>query len=561
LPLPTLAHQQHWRSLAGWLLAKHATFRKAVNAANGFPAKGSGAGAAARSASNDAMRSLLAELAGQPGLAAAVDVARRLPPPRYSDEAWAIAAALLAILPQVAAHLMLTFRANSAVDFVQGTIAALDALGTADEPTDLLLRLDFQLLHLLVDEFQDTSYTQLELIRRLTAGWQRGDGRTLFAVGDPMQSVYRFREAEVRLFVEAQARKLIGEIPVECLTLRCNFRAQAKLVEWVNAVFPHVLGARSDPWRSVVAFAEATPMKPALGGSAASIEAFADASAESAAVVEHIRTSLSAGAKDIAVLVRARAHLDAVLPALRSAQIPFAAVDLDVLAQRQPVQDLLSLTHALAQPTDRLAWLSVLRAPWCGITLPDLFVVLAAADQLGKSSLAPALEIIDSISGLSDDGRRRLERIARALVPALASRGCTTLERRVRGAWLALGGPACAEDVVDLNAAERFFALLADHEIAGDIAEWSAFLAALTTLPAEPDVAAGSCVQVMTLHRAKGLEFDTVIVPGTRANAQPRHESIVALAPATAWTAAGADEQARWRRRSHLPLSLRSCFR
>jgi ATP-dependent exoDNAse (exonuclease V) beta subunit len=282
----------------------------------------------------------------------------------------------------------------------------------------------------------------------------------------------------------------------------------------VNAVFPHVLGARSDPWRGVVAFAEATPMQPALRGSAASIEAFTDANSEAAAVVEHVQASLSAGAKDIAVLVRARAHLDAVLPALRAAQIPFAAVDLDVLAQRQPVQDLLSLTHALAQPTDRLAWLSVLRAPWCGITLPDLFLLVAAAAQLGKGSLAPTLPIIDSISGLSDDGRRRLERTTRALVPALASRGCATLANRVRGTWLALGGPACAEDAVDLNAAERFFAVLADHEIAGDIADWSAFLAALATLPAEPVVAAGSRVQVMTLHRAKGLQFDTVIVPG-----------------------------------------------
>jgi superfamily I DNA/RNA helicase len=231
-------------------------------------------------------------------------------------------------------------------------------------------------------------------------------------------------------------------------------------------------------------------------------------------VIESIRASLSTGAKDIAVLVRARAHLDAVLPALRSAQIPFAAVDLDVLAQRQPVQDLVSLTHALTQPTDRLAWLAVLRAPWCGITLPDLFAVVAAADSSGRAPLAPTLQIIDSISGLSDDGRRRLERIARALVPALASRGRATLGRRVRGAWLAVGGPACAEDMVDLNAAERFFALLAGHEIAGDIADWSAFLAALTTLPAEPDVAVGSRVQGMTLHRAKGLQFDTVIVPG-----------------------------------------------
>jgi len=83
------------------------------------------------------------------------------------------------------------------------TIRADRALGDEQAPTDLSLRLDYQIKHLLVDEFQDTSQNQYTLFSKLTAGWTPGDQRTLFLVGDPMQSIYRFREAEVGLFLQA----------------------------------------------------------------------------------------------------------------------------------------------------------------------------------------------------------------------------------------------------------------------------------------------------------------------------------------------------------------------
>ena len=81
-------------------------------------------------------------------------------------------------------------------------MAAQRALGEAENPTDLALSLDYQVQHLLIDEFQDTSVSHYDLLEKLVAGWEPGDGRTIFAVGDPMQSIYRFREAEVGLFLK-----------------------------------------------------------------------------------------------------------------------------------------------------------------------------------------------------------------------------------------------------------------------------------------------------------------------------------------------------------------------
>src|SRR5205823_9669314 len=123
------------------------------------------------------------------------------------------------------------------------------------------------------------------------------------------------------------------------------------------------------------------------------LDVYADPQAEGDGVVSLVTAAQAARSKHIAILVRARPHLNCILPALRRAGIAFAAVDLESLAQRQAILDLLSLTHALAQPADRLAWLAVLRAPWCGVALPDLYTLAQAADTSDwcAAVIAPAI--------------------------------------------------------------------------------------------------------------------------------------------------------------------------
>src|SRR6185312_8618766 len=142
--------------------------------------------------------------------------------------------------------------------------------------------------------------------------------------------------------------------------------------------------------------------------------------AEADRVVQRIRAAQAAGIADIAILVRARTHAQALLPALRNAGIDYSAVDLEGLQDRLATRDLLSLARALAQPADRLAWLAVLRAPWCGLDLADLLTVAQASTDRG---ILDSIEDAAVIERLSSTGAVRVARLREALGPALAARG------------------------------------------------------------------------------------------------------------------------------------------
>ena len=516
LPPPSVDGLPQWLSIAEWLLTKEGTFREKVDKRQGFLAPSSAAGSerGSRLDQRHAMEQLIARLEQVPGLVAALHSMRALPPPRYDEASWSFVTALLDVLRHAVARLQLVFAQENAIDYPESTLIALRALSSEEGPSELLLALDMRIEHLLLDEFQDTSLAQHQLIERLTEGWTPGDGRTLFVVGDPMQSIYRFREADVGLFLAAQRDRRIGGVALEPLTLTRNFRSQQGLVDWVNATFSNVFPSHEDPTRGTVAFKPSTATRQPHADAAVTLDLCADAVREAAAVVSRIHGALASTAETIAVLVRKRSDLDEILPALRAGGVAFSAVELDHLSERQTVLDLCSLTHAMVQPDDRLAWLATLRAPWCGLTLPDLFAV---ADACGKRALSETLSgdmLANVLTRLSADGRGRFTRFAGIVTPLLEERGRRPLATAVRGAWLALGGPACVADPIDLEAADRFFALLADHEVGADIPDWAMFMEALHALRAEGEADPSTRVRIMTLHRAKGLEFDVVIMPG-----------------------------------------------
>ncbi|MBI3372302.1 MAG: UvrD-helicase domain-containing protein [Betaproteobacteria bacterium] len=437
------------------------------------------------------------ELAGNEPLREALSALLDMPPEKFSDPQWETLDAILGLVAPALVKLFEVFRERAQVDFTGIAHGALLALGEPDAPTDLLLSMDARVRHILVDEFQDTSVSQWELLERLTAGWEAGDGRTVFAVGDPMQSVYRFRDAEVGLFLHARHAGL-PNVALEPLALTTNFRSQAGIVDWVNGFFSRALPAQEDESTGAVCYAPSTAHHPALEGDAVTWHGYFDRADEAARVVEIAKNSTG----KVAILVRNRTHLDEIVPALKDAGLRFRAVEIEQLGERQVVQDLYALTRALSHPADRIAWLALLRAPWCGLGLDELARYFEGSDE------RTVWEVMQEVPAL--------QRICEVLRPALEQRLRCTLRDRVEGTWLALGGPACVADATDLEDAEAFLDEIERLEEAGtleDMAELEARLEA--KLYALPDVNAGvDAVEIMTIHKSKGLEFDTVVVPG-----------------------------------------------
>jgi ATP-dependent helicase/nuclease subunit A len=501
-PAPVVEELPRWRAMAELLLTRSGAWRKKVDRNTGFPPEA----AAAKARMNE----LLAAFAGCADPAELHRV-RVLPAPAYDDACWAILEHLLAILPVCAAALDVAFGMRGESDYVGIAQAALEALG-GDEPTDLALALDCRISHLLVDEFQDTSQAQIELLQRLTAGWSADDGRTLFCVGDPMQSIYRFREADVGRFLNAQ-KSGVGAITLGQLQLRVNFRSQAALVEWVTRVFPGIFPPREDLALGAVPFAASTPWQPGLPGAPVNCIAVPadDARAEADAVTDVIRRiRFQDPAATIAVLVRSRAHLAHITPALRSAGIAFQAVEIEPLGEVPAVRDLEALTRALCHRADRTAWLAVLRAPWCGLRLRDLLAIAGGP----RDEIWQRLNDGGVLEALSDDGRQRVSRLAAVLAPALDERGRRPLRRVVEGAWLALGGPATLERESELTDARAFLEFLDGRARHGDLDDPPGLTSLLGELYAAPDAVTGAAVQLLTIHKAKGLEFDHVLLPG-----------------------------------------------
>ena len=505
-----------WRGLAELLLTQDGNPRRSVNARQGFPAA-TGAKGAERARREDAknrLEALLGNLAPHRTFLEQLHFTRSLPPPVYTDAQWEVVAALAALLPIAVATLKVLFQEHGVVDFTEVSQRAVQALGEPDAPTDLALALDYRIRHVLVDEFQDTSWSQYDLLAGLTAGWQPGDGRTLFVVGDPMQSIYRFRKAEVGLYMRAW-HEGIGPVRLERLVLAVNFRSTGAIVRWFNAAFERVLPDEEDLASGAVPFSPSVADSDAPEGGVPQVHALASTgrAAEARLVAGLVRQALVENpGGNVALLVRSRAHLAEIAPALKVAGIPFQAIEIELLGHRPVVQDLLALTRALVHPADRVAWLSVLRAPWCGLTLADL-EALAGHDR--GAALWTLLNDAAVLARLSEDGKQRLARVRDALGAALAARRRGPLARWIEGAWLALGGPACARDSTDLEDARVFFKLLEALEQGGDLPALETLAERVAKLYALPDAGAEAArVQLMTIHKAKGLQFDTVILPG-----------------------------------------------
>ncbi len=512
-PIPaTLEAVPMWRALADLLLKNNGEPRLTVDKRHGFPATDEG----------KAQKLALAKIIAAIGDVSALQRLRLLPNLNNDETSWQMIATLSKLLNLAVAQLWLAFQRAGEVDFVEiaqrATQALTDHFG---EPTDLALKLDYQIQHLLIDEFQDTNPSQVALLEQLTLGWQADDNRTIFCVGDPMQSIYRFRKANVAQFIHASTRG-IGDIRLEKLHLYRNNRSCPSVVDWINDTFAHIFPAFDDETQGAIHYrsfiADPNNHVPQAGVEVHPIIKQKDESLDTAnqreadvviGIIQHERKENPG--KKIAILVRAKKHLAPLVTKLRREHrdILFQAVEIEALQGRQIVQDLLALTHALHHRADRVHWLAVLRAPWCGLTLHDLH---ALAGSNHHSTIWSLMQNDEIINQLSADGQARLKHLRDIFAEAFATQGRVNVSRWIRGIWLMLNGTACLWEQSDIVDVQAFFACLDNLDRSNQFSP-ERMDAEITKLFATPD-SHGEHLQMMTIHKSKGLEFDTVILLG-----------------------------------------------
>ncbi len=263
-----------WRSLRDFLLTRTGSWRRKVTINEGFPAGGEEC-----KRIKQEFLDLVEQLRDLSDVEANLAALDRLPQTAAGEPAWQLVLHLFHVLPRLAAELLLVFSRHGQVDHSQVAMSALQALGDDDAPTELALRLDYRLEHILVDEFQDTANSQYELVRRLTRGWGSHNAanpespRTIMIVGDGMQSIYGFRDANVGLFLKAREEGF-NDVRLEPVQPRCNFRSAAGIVDWVNATFARGFPETDDMHRGQVRFTDAVSVRQAANTPAVECHGF-----------------------------------------------------------------------------------------------------------------------------------------------------------------------------------------------------------------------------------------------------------------------------------------------
>ncbi len=512
-----------WHAMIAMLLTAQSEWRKprGVNARLGFPPK---------SDHKIQFASILEALGADALLLEALIEIKHLPATTREGDAWQFIVLISSLLPVLQAHLLLVFQRCGQVDHTHVALAAIQALGTDEMPTALAQRLDYQIEHILIDEFQDTSSSQARFLERLVRGWPEHNAlgaapRTLFMVGDAMQSIYGFRYADVALFLKARQGRFAG-LALESLTLTQNFRSRPEVVAWVNDTFGELMGAEDVPHYGRVRHVEADslPNREPCANAGVHIRLFeaSDGHHEAQFVAKQVADIIARDcAASIAIIVRAKSHADEVAVALEQAGVAYSGDAIQSLAEQPTTTDLLALCRYLANPADTVAAVSLLRGPWCGVTLPTLAQLLSAHPER-PLNLMRALECPPRVA---DDEAARLQQISAVLQWAEMKRDRLALSVWVEQIWLRLGG-ALATPSQGLRCVEAFLAALRKAEQLGlgldlDWLEREILATGLESL----DI--GHAVTIMTLHKAKGLEFDYVFMPQLQKRARALQRELI----------------------------------
>ncbi|WP_370614328.1 UvrD-helicase domain-containing protein [Mumia sp. Pv 4-285] len=416
--------------------------------------------------------------------------------------------------------------------------------------------LQAQYPRLLLDEFQDTDPIQIELAVRIAGGSSASEHDwhdvhvppgSLFVVGDPKQSIYRFRRASIALYLDTQ--DWFGAD--DHVTLTSNFRTVDPVLQWVNGVFGEVIQAEPGTQPSYVPLdshrTDAPPVGPAVSvlgrdehtdklraDPLRALEAD-DVAATIRRAVDESWTVWDDGAHqwrpialaDVAILIPSRLSLGALETALDREGIAYRAESSSLVYQAAEIRDLMTTAQAIADPSDQFAVVLALRSPLFGCGDDDLWTWKQAGGSFHV--LAPTTETLQRLGteahpvAAALDALRDLLWRARWMTPSEVL--ATIVTERVMSE-VAAASPRSRDRwrrlrfVVDQARAwseVEHGGLRAYLGWAGRQADETARVAE-AVLP-ETDVDA---VRIMTVHGAKGLEFPMVVLSGMSTAPQRR---------------------------------------
>jgi len=476
-----------------------------------------------------AFQNLLTQLGGETQLLSHLNAVSLLPNLMLPETDQLLLQQIIQLLVLGVGLLKVNFQASGQVDFCEVSLGALRALSDT-ESSDAAIMVSQQYEHILVDEFQDTSITQYHLFSQLIQDWPAGDvplednPPSLFLVGDPMQSIYRFRQAEVGLFLRVK-QSGIGPVKPEFLRLTQNFRSDPAVIDWLNTHFNHIFPSRQSITEGRIAYCEAVSARAAgLGDDRGVAFQWCQSECEQVAqcvqAIAKIHFDCPEASK--ALLIRSRQHLKLLLPALMHARVPFEAIEARAIIGEPIIEDLMSLTTLIARPDNLLAWAAFLRSPVCGLSLKDLLFVF---EHCGQSPWVwlQSLSFSDSYSegthvpeprflGLSSQGLACIRRILWPLSQVIDQKPYVGLLKKVRWAAWALGYTNLANEQQS-QSVETFWLLLEKTTAHGQIFNLDQFQVDLASAYGDLNAASPNPLQIMTIHKSKGLEFDYVFIP------------------------------------------------
>ncbi len=457
-------------------------------------------------------------------------------------------------LNQTGSILMQVFQnyqaASSQLKFEEGSLSFADLikggfhLFTHDQAAGARYLLNRSIRHLLLDEFQDTSVLQWTVFKEMAGEMLSGEGfrsaddldPTLFIVGDSKQSIYGFREADAEILATA-AEFMLARSALD-IELSSSYRTHPLLLDFVNQCmqdvmddFPRHEAARDSKGDAVIRGNASLLISPLFTGEEGKLSAI-DAEADFIATTLHGRLTQhhkvfdkhlgryrDLRAADCAILYRASTHARTYAAALRARGISVRIQEGKSFFNRPEILDLIALCRLMAYPNDIQAAFHVLKSPLVGIEDSVLLNALRAGKIVIDSDAS--LRHSDQVAPLLDS----LGEAAQILKQFFAARHLTRpymclQEFCEQGSWLQNYTDAFDNEEGLLAAAnlQKFMELVLQTDNAAQLS-WMQVLRAILDKEKEETISLASVsedsVQLMTIHKSKGLEWPLVVVTGT----------------------------------------------